>query len=129
MKAQIITDFLARGETETFPKALQYGQIVYVSTSVGCSLYARLYEASSHALIASWQHAPINGKTALIKQCACDLNELDWKPIVALRELTPHDVIHPFVERARKAVRKANGVLLLSCPVCSDRMHKAWNSV
>lgn len=122
--AKVITDFtieLVRGGTTTFAKAWLYGRIVYVPFHAGSWLYATLYEFSSRTVIASWENQPVNGKTAQIKQFACDLNTLDWQPIVEQRDHLPHEIIHPFVERANAMIRKAEGCSLLQCPECSEK--------
>ena len=124
MQAKVITDFtieLARGGTATFAKAWQYGRIVYVPYHAGSWLYATLYELSSRTVIASWENQPVNGKTAQIKQCACDLNALDWQPIVERRDQLPHEIIHPFVEQANTMIRRAGGCSMLQCPECSEK--------
>lgn len=130
MQAKVITDFtieLARGETATFAKAWQYGRIVYVPHHAGSGLYAALYEASSGAVIATWEHQPINGKTGQVKQCACDLSALDWQPIVTQRDQLPHDIIHPFIQRANTLIHKAEGRSLLQCPGCSEKYRQYFS--
>lgn len=127
LQAKVITNFtieLARGGTSTFAKAWQYGQLVYVPHRAGSWQYAALYEGASRTVIATWEHEPINGKTGLVKQCACDLDELDWQPIVTYRDQLPHDIIHPFVEKANALIRKAEGHSMLQCPACSEKYRK-----
>lgn len=124
LQGKVLTDYTipsARGGTTTFAKAWLYGRLVYAPHHAGSWLYAELYEAESQALIATWNHQPINGKTGLVKQCACDLNTLDWGPIVEQRDRLPHEIIHPFVERANAIIRKAGGCSLLQCPECSEK--------
>jgi hypothetical protein len=121
---KVITDFtieLEGGGTATFAKAWLYGRIAYVPHRAGSGLYAQLYEVSSGALIASWDHQPINGKTAQVKECADGLDTLDWQPIVEQRDRLPHDIIHPFIERANALIRKAGGRSMLQCPACSEK--------
>jgi hypothetical protein len=126
VKAQIIKDFIAKGETTPFPKAWKYEQIIYVPSSAGNWLYADLYEASSRALVATWKQ-PINGKTAQVKQCAYELNTLNWQPIVTQGAQIAHEIIHNFVERAREAVDKAGGSCLVTCPQCSEKYRKMFS--
>jgi hypothetical protein len=101
----------------------QYGQVLYVSRTVGTSCYAEIREVSTRCLIGTWAHKPINGKVAIIRQCARKLGELDWKPVVTQRENLDHAILHPFCEKVQKAVRAADGRCLVVCPVCWGKKH------
>lgn len=112
-------------ENKEFTK--QYGQVIYASHKVGSSLYAEIRDAHAGYPLVRWHHEPINGKTAIIRECAKKLGGLDWKPVIEQRDKLDHAILHPFVEQVQQIVRGTEGRCFIICPVCLGSKKHAFS--
>lgn len=112
----------------TYPKAYQFGQVIYAPFTAGAGSYAVLYEASSLSLLGSWNHEPANGRLNLIKQCARELSRLtDWPEVICSTDELPHEVLHELVTRANACIRAVQGRSWLNCRFCAQRIHERFS--